>query len=1245
MAASLSSDTSTLEQRLVRLLGFTEARLTAWALDGSLAVALRSTFAFDDETIEGILSIWSSSAVEAEDQEQRLPEVRILEESAMGGAVGAYAADLDLIVLSQTFLQTATDEEVFRVLLEEYGHALDHHYNPVDTPGDEGDRFAAALLSSGIPSGEVTAVAQFDASTLENDAVTILVDGIAYTAEAAERVLGTPGNNILTSSTSSKAALLDQDTLRGFFGDDTYIGNYFDILKEVAGEGIDTLEYRNYLQYVQSAYFMPSEIEIAIARYQTVESVAQLNEQDANDRNFQTARRAIIVGNDLQNTIVGSELSDVLVTDVPGTPVTSTSASPRDVLRGGKGDDEYQVVNSNPIIEERPGEGADRVFYLGGYRTADGGPLLYNYIIPVNVEEAYADPFGADPISLFGNSQNNQIYGNLARNTLSGGAADDLLVGSPGGVYSAADFYIPGTGNDTVLYVSATFKTPRVLGSATAPALFTASFSTFATTEDTPSLSSFSTLSSTRLVSSSTAGVANLNTLGGSSPNVSRVNNNGSIEIPEAFGELDLIEGFEPGDMIDMEFYLRAWTDPDSPYYDYRDAQGPLGISFCYTTEDDYGESLPLGSSCTLIFNLDSSVLGVYFNNDHPFGSDLNPFVPIARVLGVGLQGGNYAPAAFNIDFSTTITQLSTATPTPLNSAPYILREQQFFEVSVQEDVAPTASGVFIADDREDGAADLDWAIVIEPGVPEVLNDDGNVIFPAVPAELDDHGLVDIVTEDGTVYGSFQLNLDGSWMVNLENESAAVQRLAEGDVITQTFTLQVRDSNGGTSEADFTVHVIGTNDAPVGTYTEYLEVIEDGEEISGQLTFRDVDGSSVVYALEGEPIAGLTINSDGSWSFNPSDEAYQDLAAGESFVIEVPYTVTDEQGATGRASFTIAVTGTNDAPVSTAEVIANGRSPLTSGKLQQGSLIISDALMEMGRNTDYTLTFRTDFTDLGALPQEVSVFLTIDGDLYAAVLPDARNLSGGALNTEWVYDSTSRISSQTLTPERIYGVASGGPTSGTGTTGGPNRGFRTQPITLREDTLADRLAASALVAGEPWLITYEDGVPGRNQGRFWEVVLTGSSPSISSLVIDASDPLENVNTNLLIRSLSEPNLLTGNAGDDSIVGGRDDDVIIGGLGSDTLTGGAGDDAFVYRQGEGSFGDTDTLIDFSEGDRIEVRAAAGFDVTSALFVHQGDNLWTLAADFTSLVDNTITSQSYSLHLANGFSLAGQAPVFT
>ena len=102
---------------------------------------------------------------------------------------------------------------------------------------------------------------------------------------------------------------------------------------------------------------------------------------------------------------------------------------------------------------------------------------------------------------------------------------------------------------------------------------------------------------------------------------------------------------------------------------------------------------------------------------------------------------------------------------------------------------------------------------------------------------------------------------------------------------------------------------------------------EAGELVTGQLTADDIEigtgeelGTSLIYSLSGDPIAGLLINADGSFSFDPKDAAYEYLAVGEEQLITVNYRVTDPglNGAAGlfaEKTFTITVKGTNEDPV------------------------------------------------------------------------------------------------------------------------------------------------------------------------------------------------------------------------------------------------------------------------------------------------------------------------------------------
>ena len=96
------------------------------------------------------------------------------------------------------------------------------------------------------------------------------------------------------------------------------------------------------------------------------------------------------------------------------------------------------------------------------------------------------------------------------------------------------------------------------------------------------------------------------------------------------------------------------------------------------------------------------------------------------------------------------------------------------------------------------------------------------------------------------------------------------------------------------------------------TSTGQLTATDIDSDASG-LTFSLVDASGAATSID-----GLTLNSDGSFSFDPTNSAYDSLADGQSEVITVNYQVSDgDSGTSDVQSFDITVLGTNDAPTAT----------------------------------------------------------------------------------------------------------------------------------------------------------------------------------------------------------------------------------------------------------------------------------------------------------------------------------------
>ena len=78
-----------------------------------------------------------------------------------------------------------------------------------------------------------------------------------------------------------------------------------------------------------------------------------------------------------------------------------------------------------------------------------------------------------------------------------------------------------------------------------------------------------------------------------------------------------------------------------------------------------------------------------------------------------------------------------------------------------------------------------------------------------------------------------------------------------------------------------TVTINGSNDAPVAL-DDTAAATEDGPVVTGNVGTNDSDvdtGATRTWALNA-PVAGLTLNPNGSYIFNTLDPAYQSLRAG-----------------------------------------------------------------------------------------------------------------------------------------------------------------------------------------------------------------------------------------------------------------------------------------------------------------------------------------------------------------------------
>ncbi|WP_153038501.1 retention module-containing protein, partial [Aliivibrio fischeri] len=218
----------------------------------------------------------------------------------------------------------------------------------------------------------------------------------------------------------------------------------------------------------------------------------------------------------------------------------------------------------------------------------------------------------------------------------------------------------------------------------------------------------------------------------------------------------------------------------------------------------------------------------------------------------------------------------------------------------------PVISGIAVGDLTEGDVGDLN------PTVSDTLT--------VVDVDATDTHTWTILEGGSGVYGVLTIN-NGVWEYTLDNSRDATQALGQGDVVTETFTIEVDDGNGGTDQQEIVITINGTNDEPVISGTNSGRVVEDLiDSAEGQLIAVDADaGDSVTWSVT-DPSLGmfgsLTIDASGKWVYSIDNNlsATQALSNGETQTETFEIVADDGNGGTVTHTVTVEVTGTNDLP-------------------------------------------------------------------------------------------------------------------------------------------------------------------------------------------------------------------------------------------------------------------------------------------------------------------------------------------
>ncbi|WP_417465733.1 VCBS domain-containing protein [Kordiimonas sp.] len=199
------------------------------------------------------------------------------------------------------------------------------------------------------------------------------------------------------------------------------------------------------------------------------------------------------------------------------------------------------------------------------------------------------------------------------------------------------------------------------------------------------------------------------------------------------------------------------------------------------------------------------------------------------------------------------------------------------------------------------------------------LNEDTDTVGGSLSIEDDDADEDHIgdpingMSVEGT-YGNLDIDADGTWTYDLDEDDATVQGLGAGDTLGDTLTV----TSGDGTEQDIAITITGVNDVATIGGALSVSVDEDATySIGDTATVTDVDTGEDVFNAEviNGTYGNLTIAANGEWSYdlNENDTTVQGLGAGDT--LGDTLTVSSADGTT--EDIVITINGVNDAPTAT----------------------------------------------------------------------------------------------------------------------------------------------------------------------------------------------------------------------------------------------------------------------------------------------------------------------------------------
>jgi VCBS repeat-containing protein len=334
-------------------------------------------------------------------------------------------------------------------------------------------------------------------------------------------------------------------------------------------------------------------------------------------------------------------------------------------------------------------------------------------------------------------------------------------------------------------------------------------------------------------------------------------------------------------------------------------------------------------------------------------------------VLVITIQGANDAPVAVD-DHGTATAGSSDGVTTPVNASGNVI----------------TGNGGVGADTDVDNLDQPTATQLKVDGVRSGLESSGGALSPVTgtsPGSI--IGSVARLADNSLISGNFgqlTLNEDGTYTFVVNSADPAIRALAAGQSLDVIFTYQIHDSGGLTDQAQLVITVTGVNDPPVVNAVSVAAVEAGGLnnaipgiDPSGNIraAYSDPEGDTLTISgvlsptgangIVGQPLAGnygtLTLDSQGNYRYvvDNSNSAVQALRTDADRLTDVfQYSVSDGNGKTVTATFSVVIHGRNDTPIAANDtaiaVEAGGVNNGTPGQPGSGNALANDQDVDAG---------------------------------------------------------------------------------------------------------------------------------------------------------------------------------------------------------------------------------------------------------------------------------------------------------